>query len=110
MRVGKASHRKPEVQGNRRKSGEPEQPDGPRGTSERRKPDAWPSEEPEEERKAQAGDSTNGSDGGCDARRKLRESANGKPETGSTHAARLSTMKAPEGFGPWRFRFKWVLW
>ena len=48
------------------------------------------------EQKAQAGSSTRGRDGGCDARRKPGESADGKPETGSTHAARLSTMKAPE--------------
>jgi hypothetical protein len=40
--------------------------------------------------------STKGRDGGRDARRKPRELADGKPETGSTHAARLSTMKAPE--------------
>ena len=66
------------------------------GTSGRRKPEAWPAEEPEEEQKAQAGSSTRGRDGGCDARRKPGESADGKPETGSTHAARLSTMKAPE--------------
>jgi hypothetical protein len=96
MRVGRASHRKPELQGNQRKLGEPGEPDGPEGTSGRRKPDAWPPEEPEEERKAQAGGSTEGRDGGRDARRKLRELADGKPETRSTHAARLSTMKAPE--------------
>ena len=112
MRIGKASHRKPEVQGNRRKLGEPGKPDGPEGTSGRRKPEAWPPEEPEGEqparvggstkgitrggaegaswkfnrrlmsegkRKAQAGSSTEGRDGGRDARRKLRESADGKP-------------------------------
>src|ERR1700742_39273 len=71
------------------------QPDGPEGTSGRRKPEAWPPEEPEEEQPAQAGGSTKGRDGGRDARRKLRELADGKPETRSTHAARLSTMKAP---------------
>jgi len=96
MRVGRASHRKPEAQGNQRELGEPGGPDGPEGTSGRRKPDAWLPEEPEEEQPAQAGGSTKGRDGGRDARRKPRELADGKPETGSTHAARLSTMKAPE--------------
>jgi len=81
MRVGRASRRKPEAQGNQRKLGEPGGPDGPEDTSGRRKPDAWPPEEPKEERKAQAGRSTEGRDGGRDAQRKLRESADEKPET-----------------------------
>ena len=62
----------------------PGQPDGPEGTSGRRKPDAWPPEEPEEEqRTAQAEAQPTAIDGGRDARRKLRESADGKPETRS---------------------------
>jgi hypothetical protein len=74
----------------------PGQPDGPENTSGRRKPEAWSSEELEEERKAQAGSSAEGRDGGRDARRKLRGSADGKPEIVNDESAR--------DFGLWRFR------
>jgi hypothetical protein len=83
MRVGRASHRKPGARVSDASRERPGQPDGPENTSGRRKLDAWSSEELEEERKAQAGGSTEGRDGGRDARRKLRELADGKPETRS---------------------------
>ena len=105
MRVGRASHRKPEAQGNQRELGEPGGPDGPEGTSGRRKPDAWLPEEPEEEQPAQAGGSTEGRDEGRDARRKLRRSAGEKPETEIYSRCEIVNDEGARDFGLWRFRF-----
>jgi len=105
MRVGRASHRKPEAQGTQRKLGEPGGPDGPEGTSGRRKPDAWPAGEPEEEQPAQAGGSTKGRDGGRDTRRKPRESADEKPETEIYSRCEIVNDEGARDFGLWRFRF-----
>jgi len=81
-------------------------PDGPEGTSGRRKPDAWPPEEPEEERKAQAGRLNQRQ------RRRTRRSAQaervGRRKAGDGIYSRCEIVndEGARGSGLWRFRFR----
>jgi hypothetical protein len=92
-------------QGSRRESEDAGQPDGPEGTSGRRKPDAWPPEELEEEQKAQAGTLSRRQ------RRRTRRSAQaervGHRKAGDEIYSRCEIVndESARGFGLWRFRF-----